>query len=74
MKTLENKSLIASFNFDSNLFTEEIFDIEVLLTDKNHNFLFNNEVKLEKFNQNKFFEKKFYIYLLILKVQNFACC
>ncbi len=63
--SLENKSLIASFNFDSNLFTEEIFDIEVLLTDKNHNFLFNNEVKLEKFNQNKFFEKKFYIYLLI---------
>jgi len=63
--SLENKSLTASFNFDSKLFTEEIFDIEVLLTDKNHNFLFNNEIKLEKFNQNQLFEKKIFIYLLI---------
>jgi len=63
--SLENKSLTASFIFDSKLFTEEIFDIEVLLTDKNHNFLFNKEIKLEKFNQNQFIEKKFFIYLLI---------
>ena len=63
--SLEKKSLTASFNFDIKLFTEEIFDIEVLLTDKNHNFLFNKEIKLEKFNQNQFIEKKIFIYLLI---------
>ena len=63
--SLEKQSLTASFNFDSKLFTEEIFDIEVLLTDKNHNFLFNKEIKLEKFNQNQFIEKKIFIYLLI---------
>jgi len=63
--SLDNKLFTASFNFNKELFTEEIFDIEILLTDKNHNFLFIDKVKLEKFNQNQFFQKTILIYILI---------
>ena len=65
------KKINSKFKFNKDQFSKENFPIEVLIFDKNHNFIFNKNISIEKKLSNINLDKSIYYIILISLIGGF---
>ena len=66
------KKIDTKFIFNNNLFSKQNFPLEVVISDKNHNFSFTKNITLEESSQSINFNNSLYYILLISLIGGFV--